>query len=567
MLVGRELGPYVVEKELGSGAMGTVYRARHSKTGAKVAVKVVSPAVVGNEAALARFTREVAILKQLSHPNIVKYFGSGRVHGTPFYIMEYVDGESLDHVMARRDRMTWEEVVALGVPLCGALQYAHDQGIIHRDLKPSNIMVLRDGSVKLTDFGIAKDCDLTALTGANSTVGTAAYMSPEQCRGTRDLTFKSDLYSLGVMYYELITGRKPFIAETAMDMFMKHSNEEAPRPSRLVLDLPIWLDNLICQLMEKKPDQRPYSADAVAKALQAVREKVEAQLSAGVDVAGKRRIDRGKRDTALDESDKNAARALLGKKKKKKKALRFYQKGWFTLASIALVALAFVGGIYFVFVKPPDADRLYQQAEAAMKSGSSTDQRGARKEGGALADFLYYHPNHDKAAQVQKWADQVDAEETESALLARLRVGMKAAAAEEKMYDAASAALRLEEQGRLDDASRSWRELAAYKKEKDADVRSWGLMAEKRLRDLQAVDKLYQRLKDKILVENIDRKQTDPASPAERIALEAIRAERKQQTTAGTLWDELEELTKEKTEQRPYFLLAAQRSRALKVMP
>ena len=177
--------------------------------------------------------------------------------------MEYIVGESLDRVMSRRGRMTWEEVVTLGQQLCAALQHAHDAGVVHRDLKPSNLMILSDGTLKLTDFGIAKDLDVTALTSANCTVGTASYMSPEQCRGERDIGPKSDLYSMGVLFYELITGRKPFEAENAMDMFVQHCTGEFERPSRLVLDMPVWLDNLICQLLEKKPDQRPLNAEMV----------------------------------------------------------------------------------------------------------------------------------------------------------------------------------------------------------------------------------------------------------------------------------------------------------------
>src|SRR5207253_4593145 len=139
--------------------------------------------------------------------------------------------------LERKGRLTWEEVVELGKQVCAALQHAHDQGIIHRDLKPSNLMVTADGTIKLTDFGIAKDLDVTQLTSAHCTVGTAAYMSPEQCKGVRELTNKSDLYSLGVMLYELITGKKPFNAETPMEMFLMHVQGKFERPSRLVLDM------------------------------------------------------------------------------------------------------------------------------------------------------------------------------------------------------------------------------------------------------------------------------------------------------------------------------------------
>src|SRR5207244_10975255 len=135
----------------------------------------------------------------------------------PFYAMEYCEGESLDRALARRGRLTWEEVVTLGTQLCDALQHAHLKCIIHRDLKPSNVMILPNGTIKLMDFGIAKDVDVTALTAANSTVGTAAYMSPEQCRGERELTPKSDLYSLGIMVYELMTGTKPSQDHGAME--------------------------------------------------------------------------------------------------------------------------------------------------------------------------------------------------------------------------------------------------------------------------------------------------------------------------------------------------------------
>src|SRR5204863_8732357 len=132
------------------------------------------------------------------------------------------EGESLDRLLQRREHLSWQEVVDLGVHLCAALQHAHDQGIIHRDLKPSNLMIDKDGTVKLTDFGIAKDTDVTALTAANSTVGTASYMSPEQFEGNLELTNKSDLYSMGVMFYELLTGKKPYKAETFMEMYHQH---------------------------------------------------------------------------------------------------------------------------------------------------------------------------------------------------------------------------------------------------------------------------------------------------------------------------------------------------------
>src|ERR1043165_739760 len=399
MLVGKAFGPYIIEKELGSGAMGTVIRGKRKSNGEHVAIKLMSLALGSNELALARFEREVKILKQLDHPNIVHYKGSGRYRGSPFYVMEYVEGESLDHVLHRRNRLSWEEVVDLGISLCAALQHAHDKGIIHRDLKPSNLMILNDGTVKLTDFGIAKDIDVTALTAANSTVGTAAYMSPEQCRGVRDITPKADLYSMGIMFYELLTGRKPFTGETAMEVFMQHANKTDYRtPSQIVMEVPKRLDVLVCQLMEKDPEKRPYSADKVGESLGIIKDKVLAQQSAGIEAATKRRVDRTDRDTKLDEEDKEAARTMLGKKKKKKKERPFYTKGWFTITALAAMGLSLSIFLYVVFIKAPSAESLYREAEVLMKSDNENDRDEARR--GPVKDFLYYHPNHEKAEQV-----------------------------------------------------------------------------------------------------------------------------------------------------------------------
>src|SRR5205823_4921748 len=208
---------------------------------------------------------------------------TGQYRKTPFIAMEFIDGEALDRILARRGRLSWEEVVAYAKQLCEALQYAHERGIIHRDLKPSNLMITRDGTLKLADFGIAKDMDVTALTGHNSTIGTAAYMSPEQCKGDKNLTNKSDLYSLGIVFYELLTGKKPFYAETTVDMFLKHVNEPPPRIGKQVNELPPKLEMLILQLLEKDKEDRPIDAAWVARMLAEIEDDAFARKSAGLD--------------------------------------------------------------------------------------------------------------------------------------------------------------------------------------------------------------------------------------------------------------------------------------------
>lgn len=360
MLLGQSIGPFKVEKELGSGAMGTVYRATFSKDDRtrKVAIKVIAPGLGDNERIKARFEREGTILKQLKHPNIVRLLATGKFEGRPFYAMEYIDGPALDRQLAQQGRFPWDKVIELGKQVCEALQHAHDHGIIHRDLKPSNLMLDRSGKLKLTDFGIAKDSDMTGLTSANSTVGTAAYMSPEQCRGERDLTPKSDLYALGIVLYELLTGRKPFAAENAMDMFIQHVSGTFERPARIVMDIPPWLDTLVCQLMEKKPEHRPADARTVSQALDEVKHRVETHKSLGAEVATKVARRGGGRDRQLAED------IVAGKKIKKRneKNRQQFRKQLLSASGI-LVLLAGLTFLLIYALRGPGPDAMLQKAQ------------------------------------------------------------------------------------------------------------------------------------------------------------------------------------------------------------
>jgi serine/threonine-protein kinase len=506
MLVGQQIGPFSIEKEIGGGAMGSVYRARYTKTGQRVAIKIIAPGLAGSDKAMERFEREAAILKQLQHPNIVRLYASGKFHGTPFYAMEYVQGESLDRVMARRGRITWEEVVDLGKQLCAALQHAHEQGIIHRDLKPSNLMVLPDGTIKLTDFGIAKDMDVTQLTSANCTVGTASYMSPEQCRGERDLTHKSDLYSMGVLFYELITGRKPFQAETPMEMFTLHVQGTFERPSRLVLDLPIWLDNLICQLLEKKPEQRPLDAGAVSEALERVREKVEAQQSAGVDAVHTRIAGRARAQVELDEHDKEAARTLLGKKKKKgrRKAtdVPFYAKVWFK-AAVLLAGLVGIGFLLVVLLKAPGPDELYARAKRSVEN---KDWEEVQK---IAEDYRHYYPDR-KGTQtddIEAWADNARVVLLKDQLE---RWNNVKAPVDHGPEEIARTALRQEEENKFSEAMLGWLSLSKLKQSTGSE-RIYGLLAEERAKAIykECLEDLDKKLKAAAALEEKEPKEAE----------------------------------------------------------
>lgn len=545
MLIGKELGPYLVEKELGSGAMGTVFRAKDKRSGERVAIKLMSLHLGTNDNAVKRFKREVDIIKQLDHANIVHYINSGRYHKAPFIIMEFIEGESLDRILHRRTRLPWEEVADIGIGLCQALQHAHEKGVVHRDLKPSNLMVLKDGTIKLTDFGIAKDEDATALTAANSTVGTAAYMSPEQCRGVRDITAKSDLYSMGIMFYELLTGRKPFTGETPMEVFLQHANKtDYRRPAEIVMDVPIWLNTLVDQLMEKEPAKRPLSAKAVAESLELIKQKVEAQKSAGVEAATKRKIDRARGDKKLDEEDKAAARVMLGKKKKTK-VTPFYARGWFTILALLLVAMTAGAGVYFAFLRTPSAEALFAQVQTLERGGSEDDREAADT-------FLQHYPMHEKASRVQQLADKYDFEKLERQMLNRRNSPLKFEKGPDEL--AFNRGLKAEEDGHLEEAKKVWRELGEKKASSDREVHAWGLIGEKYLRDYAEAEALYASLQKK------PESEKGKGDEIEQAGLKAVRLEKQEKfSNAHAVWGNIAKMS---DLPRRWFLLAKLRESA-----
>jgi serine/threonine-protein kinase len=565
MLVGQQLGPFAIEKELGSGAMGTVYRAVFTKTGQKVAVKVMAPGLgTTNDNALARFEREVEILKQLKHPNVVRLFGHGKERGTRYFAMEFVEGESLDRLMARRGRMSWEEVVQLGRQLCAALQHAHEKGIVHRDLKPSNLMILRDGTLKLTDFGIAKDLDVTQLTGANCTVGTAAYMSPEQCRGERDLTYKSDLYSLGVVFYELITGRKPFTADNAMEMFIKHVQDRPVPPAKTVLDMPVWLDTLILALLEKEPDRRPLNAAKVSQLLGEIQEKVEALQSAGVDAVRARIIDRphGQRNPAA--ADKEAARSLSGKKaRRRKKQVPFYRRLWFQAVGLAglLGAMALI--LYLVF-KPPSPDELVQQAEAFMKSPDSWEKARNGNDGPIDKYLLRYASRPDLQGQTEKmrqWANQVDVRDCDQKLVKMLRLDKRFSANVNENDEGEVLAFKAAKAEEAGDFAKA-RDLWSDARDK-VGTSPWGLLAAQRVAQLDDIPKEEDRLTGLLGQLGNTRKEPKLEEPEQQAFLAARFEAFHDKALAHLNYDKLKKATAEQTENRFWYLFASKKVKEL----
>ena len=457
MLAGQEFGPFLIEKELGSGAMGAVYLARYIKNNHRVAIKIMSSAINSNASSslVSRFEREAEILKHLNNPNIVRLFGIGKFKGLRYYAMEVIDGETLEAILLRKGSFSWDETIELGKQICNALQHAHDNGVVHRDIKLSNLMVTKQGVLKLTDFGIAKDLDGTLLTGANCAIGTAAYMSPEQCRGESTVTGKSDLYSLGVVLFELLTGKRPFRGNNAVELFLHHVQSKPERPSRINLEIPKFLDTLVLHLLEKKPEDRPPSASVVAKILEEIRVKILAQTSVGEDLAKSYADGSGLTKT----SERKKARKLLARIGKKEEGTPWFRSCLFVSIMMLVVMFAFSWTMYEIFIRTPSAKSLIASAEKLIKTNFRDEARD-----GPIADYLKYYPdlNDEGAKKIKTLADEIDVEQCEALLRQYLKITAKnfKFGVQEEVEGKAFEAISLETEGKFDEADKAWAALA-----------------------------------------------------------------------------------------------------------
>jgi serine/threonine protein kinase len=248
----------------GRGGMGEVYRAEDLTLSQIVAIKFLPASLSQDATALARFHSEVRIARQVSHPNVCRVFDIGHADGVPFLTMEYVDGEDLASLVRRIGRLPTDKAVDIARQACAGLAAAHERGVIHRDLKPANLMLDSAGKIRITDFGLASIA--AAIEGADARAGTPAYMAPEQLEA-REVTAKSDLYSLGLVLYEILTGKRAFDA-TSLPELMKQREKSAPAsPSTLVRDLDPMVERVILRCLEYDPARRPASALQVSAAL------------------------------------------------------------------------------------------------------------------------------------------------------------------------------------------------------------------------------------------------------------------------------------------------------------
>ncbi len=270
-LTGITIERYKILRELGRGGMAVVYRATDTMLDRNVAVKMIltdNPSRDKSEKLLKRFNREAKTLASLSHPNIVKVLDYGEYENMPYIVMEFISGGALKARMGKP--IAYSDAAAMLAPVARALQHAHQQKIVHRDVKPENILINDSGQPMLSDFGILKVVDVEesqGLTGTGKIVGTPAYMSPEQIRG-REIDGRSDIYSLGIVFFEMVTGRKPYNANTPIELSMQHLHDPIPKAKQFVRDLPVEVDQIIAKAIAKNPEDRFPSMAAFAQALE-----------------------------------------------------------------------------------------------------------------------------------------------------------------------------------------------------------------------------------------------------------------------------------------------------------
>lgn len=253
---------YLLLEKIGGGGMAVVYKSKDTLLNRFVAIKVLRSEFSTDEEFVKRFNVEAQSVASLSHPNVVSIYDVGYQDNIHYIVMEYVDGLTLKEYIDKNGALNWQEAIKISIQICSAIEHAHKNNIVHRDIKPHNILMTKDGVAKVTDFGIARAVTSSTITMVGSTIGSVHYFSPEQARGGF-IDDKSDLYSLGIVMYEMVTGRVPFDGDSPVAVALKHIQEIPPEPRKFVPTLPYGVNEIIMKAIQKEQSLRYQSATAM----------------------------------------------------------------------------------------------------------------------------------------------------------------------------------------------------------------------------------------------------------------------------------------------------------------
>ncbi len=325
---------YEIIEKIGSGGMAIVYKAKDLLLNRIVAIKILHEQFTADEEFVRRFRREAQSAASLSHANIVSIYDVGKDGETEYIVMEHIEGQNLKDIIRNYAPLSTEQTLELGIQIAEAIRHAHEHHIIHRDIKPHNILVTEDGRIKVTDFGIARAVSAATMTHTGDIVGSVHYLSPEQARGIQT-NEQSDLYSLGIILYELLTGKVPYDGETPISIALKHLQELAVPPSKLNARVSPALENLVMRSIAKSPDQRYATAKDLLQDLR----KVQAGLPVDKTVDEDQDLESTRVHSSL-RAGVNSALASEEKEAGRKKAkVPLFRKRWPWVALLALVLI------------------------------------------------------------------------------------------------------------------------------------------------------------------------------------------------------------------------------------
>ena len=394
------IGPFALEETLDGLADSNVLRGVHVERKLTMAVKLLSRDVVNRPMRGSTFSADVKVLQKLVHPNIVRYFGGAVDQGQPYLALELVQGESLRDRLARRGRLPWEMAVELIDAVCQGLEYAHEQGIVHQRITPARILIA-DDETKLAGF----DClwaDRDDVLGLRVPMDVAHYLAPEVFRGKQSASLPTcDLFSLGVILYECLTGELPWSANTPAELVQVRRDTAVPRVSTKVLDCPVWLDRLATKLLAVKRSDRLSTAEEAHRTIVNAKRKVASGMGTTQQTWS------GMKGALADDQDRSEIRRLRRRRPKERDTSPFYERAWF----LGLCLLTIIGlGTWALW--PPSEDALFAKARPLMESDSSSDWQ--RAEDRYLESFRQRFPDTKYAAELAEFDDRVAIDRAET---------------------------------------------------------------------------------------------------------------------------------------------------------
>jgi serine/threonine-protein kinase len=332
-------GRYQIVEELGKGGMGNVYRVVDKKLDEEVALKLIKPEIAFDKKTVERFSKELKFARKIVHKNVGRMYELMEDEGRYFITMEYVSGQDLKGLIRQTGQLTVGKSISIAKQVCEGLAEAHKLGVVHRDLKPHNIMIDKEGNVRIMDFGIARSVDAEGITDAKVAIGTPKYMSPEQVEGEA-VDQRSDLYSLGIVLYEMVTERTPFEGDTALSIALKHKTQAPPEPTEFNAQIPEDLSRVIFKCLEKDKEKRYQRAEEVLSELQSIEKNIPTE-----------------------------ERIILEKKLESETKRKRFQS--FLIPGILLFVAAIIVAGYFLFNRILQTGKIGSEAVGAMKWKSS----------------------------------------------------------------------------------------------------------------------------------------------------------------------------------------------------